>query len=117
RARLPDGGTAAPESPAAGLTLPQAVLLLQPVLRCWTGRCPTCKQPMTSTSSPYFIDGSNKVLLEGSSWLHVERPRMPRHNVELEISTPLDVGRVDFEIHIRSDDKYRGERPRQQGND
>jgi len=33
---------------------------------------------------------------------------MARHNVELEIGTPLDVGRVDFEIHIRSDDKYRG---------
>lgn len=33
-----------PASPAAGLTLPQAVLLLQPVLRCWTGRCRTCSQ-------------------------------------------------------------------------
>ena len=33
-----------PESPAAGLTLPQAVLLLQPVLRCWAGRCRTCNQ-------------------------------------------------------------------------
>jgi len=35
-----------PESPAASLTLPQAVLLLQPVLRCWTGRCRTCHQPV-----------------------------------------------------------------------
>jgi hypothetical protein len=35
-----------PESPAAGLTLPQAVLLLQPVLRCWAGRCRTCFQPV-----------------------------------------------------------------------
>ena len=35
-----------PASPAAGLTLPQAVLLLQPVLRCWTGRCRTCQQPV-----------------------------------------------------------------------
>ena len=35
-----------PESPAAGLTLPQAVLLLQPVLRCWAGRCRTCRQPI-----------------------------------------------------------------------
>ncbi len=35
-----------PESPAAGLTLPQAVLLLQPVLRCWAGRCRTCHQPV-----------------------------------------------------------------------
>ena len=33
-----------PESPAAALTLPQAVLLLQPLLRCWTGRCRTCSQ-------------------------------------------------------------------------
>ena len=39
-------GTPAPESPAAGLTLPQAVLLLQPVLRCWAGRCRTCRQPI-----------------------------------------------------------------------
>ena len=33
-----------PASPAAGLTLPQTVLLLQPVLRCWAGRCRTCNQ-------------------------------------------------------------------------
>ena len=33
-----------PESPAAGLTLPQTVLLLQPVLRCWADRCRTCQQ-------------------------------------------------------------------------
>ena len=38
--------TARPKSPAAGLTLPQAVLLLQPVLRCWAGRCRTCHQPV-----------------------------------------------------------------------
>ena len=31
---------------AAGLTLPQTVLLLQPLLRCWTGRCLTCSQPI-----------------------------------------------------------------------
>ena len=35
-----------PASPAAGLTLPQAVLLLQPVLRCWASRCRTCDQPV-----------------------------------------------------------------------
>src|SRR5206468_3694132 len=46
RTRLPHARTARPKSPAAGLTLPQAVLLLQPVLRCWTGRCLTCKQPV-----------------------------------------------------------------------
>ena len=39
-------GAARPKSPAAGLTLPQAVLLLQPVLRCWAGRCRTCHQPV-----------------------------------------------------------------------
>ncbi len=46
RARLPHPGAPAPESPAAGLTLPQAVLLLQPVLRCWAGRCRICQQPV-----------------------------------------------------------------------
>jgi hypothetical protein len=35
-----------PASPAAGLTLPQTVLLLQPVLRCWASRCRTCQQPV-----------------------------------------------------------------------
>ena len=35
-----------PESPAAGLTLPQTVLLLQPVLRCWADRCRTCSRPI-----------------------------------------------------------------------
>ena len=33
-----------PASAAADLTLPQAVLLLQPVLRCWADRCRTCHQ-------------------------------------------------------------------------
>ena len=44
RARVPDPGAAAPKSPAAGLTLPQAVQLLQPLFKCWTGRCQTCQQ-------------------------------------------------------------------------
>ena len=35
-----------PEARGRGLTLPQAVLLLQPVLRCWAGRCRTCRQPV-----------------------------------------------------------------------
>lgn len=35
-----------PESPAAGLTLPKAVLLLQPLFKCWAGRCQTCRQPI-----------------------------------------------------------------------
>src|SRR5712691_1755081 len=46
RARLPDARTAPPKSPAAGLTLPQTVALLQPLLRCWDGRCRTCRQPV-----------------------------------------------------------------------
>lgn len=35
-----------PASPAAGLTLPKAVLLLQPIFKCWEGRCHTCNQPV-----------------------------------------------------------------------
>src|SRR6266566_2425289 len=46
RARLPHPRAPMPESPAADLTLPQAVLLLQPVLRCWADRCRTCHQPV-----------------------------------------------------------------------
>src|SRR6266496_1912024 len=39
RTRILDPGAPAPKSPAAGLTLPQAVKLLQPLFKCWTGRC------------------------------------------------------------------------------
>lgn len=35
-----------PASPAAGLTLPKAVEVLQPVFKCWAGRCQTCEQPV-----------------------------------------------------------------------
>ena len=35
-----------PKSPAADLTLPQAVLIFQPLLRCWDSRCRTCHQPI-----------------------------------------------------------------------
>ena len=35
-----------PESPAADLTLPQTVQLLQPVFKCWDSRCRTCHQPV-----------------------------------------------------------------------
>jgi hypothetical protein len=35
-----------PASPAAGLTLPKTVLLMQPIFKCWTGRCQTCNQPV-----------------------------------------------------------------------
>jgi len=46
RARVHDAGAAAPKSPAAGLTLPQAILLFQPLFKCWTGRCQTCQRPV-----------------------------------------------------------------------
>src|SRR5438132_12412103 len=46
RPRLPHARAARPKSAAAGLTLPQTVLLLQPVLQCWAGRCRTCHQPV-----------------------------------------------------------------------
>ena len=41
-----------PKSPTAGLTLPQAVLLLQPTFTCWTGRCQTCQQPIDLDQLP-----------------------------------------------------------------
>jgi len=34
--------------------IPQAVLLLQPVLRCWAGRCRTCQQPIDLDQLPLF---------------------------------------------------------------
>ena len=43
---LPHPGAARPKSPAAGLTLPKAVLLQQPLFRCWAGRCRTCDRPV-----------------------------------------------------------------------
>ena len=45
RPRVPHPRAAEPFSPAAGLTLPKAVLLLQPLFKCWTGRCRTCQRP------------------------------------------------------------------------
>jgi SRSO17 transposase len=41
-----------PKSPAAGLTLPQAVLLFQPIFKCWTGRCSTCQQTIDLAELP-----------------------------------------------------------------
>src|SRR5450755_418286 len=52
RARVPDPGAAAPKSPAAGLTLPKAVLLMQPLFKCWDGRCSTCQQPIDIDDIP-----------------------------------------------------------------
>ena len=46
RPRLPHTRAAEPFSPAAGLTLPKAVLLIQPIFKCWTGRCQTCRRPV-----------------------------------------------------------------------
>jgi hypothetical protein len=37
---------------AAGLTLPRAVQLLQPLFKCWTGRCQTCSQPIELDQLP-----------------------------------------------------------------
>jgi hypothetical protein len=28
------------------------VLLMQPIFKCWTGRCQTCQQPIDLTSLP-----------------------------------------------------------------
>ena len=44
--RVPDPGAHRPKSPAAGLTLPQAVRLFMPIFDCWTGHCHTCHQPI-----------------------------------------------------------------------
>src|SRR5215207_559645 len=52
RARVPHARTAEPFSPAAGLTLPKAVLLMQPIFKCWTGRCQTCRQAVDLTCLP-----------------------------------------------------------------
>jgi hypothetical protein len=37
----------------AGLTLPKVVLLLQPIFKCWTGRCQTCQQQVDLTRLPF----------------------------------------------------------------
>ena len=41
-----------PASPAAGLTLPTAVRILQPLFKCWAGRCQTCQQPVDLDQLP-----------------------------------------------------------------
>jgi hypothetical protein len=45
-----------PASPAGGLTLPRAVLLLQPLLKCWAGRCQTCQQPIDLRKLSLHLD-------------------------------------------------------------
>jgi hypothetical protein len=49
RPRVSHPRAAEPFSPAAGLTLPKVVLLMQPIFKCWTGRCQTCRQPVDLT--------------------------------------------------------------------
>jgi hypothetical protein len=49
RPRLPHPGTPTPFCPTAGLTLPAAIRLLQPIFKCWTGRCQTCQQTVDLT--------------------------------------------------------------------
>src|SRR4051795_7250545 len=49
RPRISHPRAAEPFSPAAGLTLPKVVLLMQPIFKCWTGRCQTCRQPVDLT--------------------------------------------------------------------
>jgi SRSO17 transposase len=39
-------------SPTHGLTLEQAVLLLQPIFKCWARRCSTCQQPVDLDQLP-----------------------------------------------------------------
>jgi hypothetical protein len=66
RTRLPHARTDLPKSAAAGLTLPQVVLLMQPLLRCWDGHCRSCHQPVDLAQLVLFPDVSNKVLPSSS---------------------------------------------------
>ncbi|MFJ3127650.1 hypothetical protein ACIPJO_32680, partial [Streptomyces sp. NPDC086993] len=45
RPPLPDRTADLPKSPCQGLTLYQALALLQHLLATWAGTCPTCHQP------------------------------------------------------------------------
>ena len=49
---VPHARAAEPSSPAAGLALPKAVLLLQPIFKCWTGHCQTCRRPVDLARLP-----------------------------------------------------------------
>src|SRR5271170_5199429 len=52
RARIPHPGAPSPKSPTVGLTLPKTVQLLQPIFKCWTGRCQICSQPVELDQLP-----------------------------------------------------------------
>ena len=56
RPRVPHTRAAEPFSPAAGLTLPKAVLLMQPIFKCWTGRCQTCQPPVNLAQLSLTLD-------------------------------------------------------------
>ena len=47
-------------SPAYGLTLEQAVRLLQPIFKCWAGRCQTCQQPVDLDQLPLHHTRQNE---------------------------------------------------------
>ena len=50
-------------SPAADLTLPQGSATLQPVFKCWTGRCQTCQQPVNLDQLPLNTNPTRRVNL------------------------------------------------------
>ena len=52
--------SAPPFSPAAGLTLEKAVLLLQPLFKCWTGRCQTCDRRINIDRLTLTLDRHNE---------------------------------------------------------
>ena len=78
-------GAPSPFSPAVGLTLPKAVLLMQPIFKCWTGRCQTCQQASDLARLPLLthhdkMNKPNKALLAGAD---------PRRKRELRIFSLL----------------------------
>ena len=52
RPRLPDRTASGPKSTRTGLTLYQVLDALQDILRCWTGICTTCQQPLPRARRP-----------------------------------------------------------------
>jgi hypothetical protein len=60
RSRIPHARAAQPFSPAAGLTLEKAVLLLQPLFKCWTGRCQTCDRRINIDRLTLTLDRHNE---------------------------------------------------------
>ena len=79
------GGEIAIEKCGKGvMTLPQAVLLLQPLLRCLRdGHCRTCHQPVDLHQLVLFPDESDKVLLD-------ERMELVSTRLSVSLSRALD---------------------------